>query len=100
MALLDLKTDLKSLKYGQDQPGGGSSNQPYIKTDINTVDSTFNQLRLTKFDDGFVRGGIVGSLNASVVDTVRIGKFFLDFPKGTRRACPILILSFRLSGIK
>lgn len=82
MPLLNLKTNLKSLKYGQDQPGGGSSRQPYITTDINTVDRPFNRLRLTKFDDGLVRGGIVGALNASVVDTLRIGKFFLDFPKG------------------
>jgi hypothetical protein len=103
--LLTLKTDLKSLKYGQDQPGGGSSRQPYIQTDINTIDAptpliradfpTFfggslpvnidinlNRLRLTKFDDGLIRGGIIGATNAAVVDTLRIGKFFLDFPKG------------------
>ena len=34
MPLVDLKTNLKSLKYGRDQPFGGSSNQPYIKTPI------------------------------------------------------------------
>ena len=80
--LLTLKTDLKSLKYGQDTPGGGDSGQPYIKTDINTVDSGFNQFRLTRFDDGLIRGGIVGAANASVTDTLRIGKFLTDFPKG------------------
>ena len=80
--LLTLKTDLKSLKYGQDRPGGGDSGQPYIKTDINTVDSGFNRLRLTKFDDGLIRGGVIGALNASVVDTIRIGKFLTDPPKG------------------
>ena len=82
MPLLNLKTNLKSLKYGQDQPGGGDSRQPYIKTDINTVDTGFNRLRLTKFDDGLIRGGVIGALNSSVVDTLRIGKFFLDAPKG------------------
>ena len=82
MGLLDLKTDLKSLKYGKDRPGGGDSGQPYIKTDINTIDQGFNRLRLTKFDDGLIRGGVVGALNASVVDTLRIGKFFKDFPHG------------------
>ena len=51
MPLIDLRTDLKSLKYGHDRPNGGSSNQPYIKVDINTVDSDFNQFRLTRFDD-------------------------------------------------
>lgn len=80
--LLTLKTDLKSLKYGQDRPGGGDSGQPYIKTDINTVDRGFNQFRLTRFDDGLIRGGAIGALNASVVDTLRIGKFFTDPPKG------------------
>ena len=82
MPLIDLKTDLKSLKYGKDRPGGGDSGQPYIKTDINTIDQGFNRLRLTKFDDGLIRGGAVGALNASVVDTLRIGKFFKDFPQG------------------
>jgi hypothetical protein len=80
--LLTLNTDLKSLKYGYDQPNGGSSREPYIKVDINSVDATFNKVRLTKFDDGLVRGGMVGAINASVVDTLRIGKFFTDFPKG------------------
>jgi len=82
MPLLDLKTNLKSLKYGQDQPGGGDSRQPYITTDINTVDRPFNRLRLTKFDDGLIRGGAIGAINSSIVDTFRIGKFFLDAPKG------------------
>ena len=80
--LLDLKTDLKSLKYGQDRPGGGDSGQPYIKTDINTVDSGFNKFRLTKFDDGLIGGGVIGALNASVTDTLRITKFLTDAPQG------------------
>jgi hypothetical protein len=82
MSLLDLKTDLKSLRYGSDTPGGGDSGQPYIKTDINTVDSGINKLRFTKFDDGLIRGGAVGAIGASVVDTLRISKFLTDFPKG------------------
>jgi hypothetical protein len=82
MSLLDLKTDLKSLKYGNDRPGGGDSGQPYQKVDINTVDRGFNRFRMTKFDDGLVRGGVVGAANAAVVDTLRIGKFLTDFPKG------------------
>jgi hypothetical protein len=82
MALLDLKTNLKSLKYGSDTPGGGNSGQPYQQVDINTADSGFNRFRMTKFDDGLVRGGVVGAANASIVDTFRIGKFLKDFPKG------------------
>lgn len=82
MPLRDLKTDLKSLKYGHDRPGGGNSGQPYYHVDINKADSGFNKFRLTNFDDGLVRGGIVGAANASIVDTLRIGKFLTDFPKG------------------
>jgi hypothetical protein len=32
MPLIDLKTNLKNIKFGADQPGGGSSNLPYIQT--------------------------------------------------------------------
>jgi hypothetical protein len=90
MPLINLQTDLKSIKYGQDRPGGGDSGLPYIQTDINSLDNPnrtqvgrlINKLRFTKFDDGLVRGGIIGAVNASVVDTLRIGKFLLDAPKG------------------
>ena len=40
MPLLNLQTDLKSLKYGQDQPGGGSSGQPFITTNVNDPHGT------------------------------------------------------------
>jgi hypothetical protein len=33
MPLVDLKTNLKSLKYGQDRINEGNSGQPYITTD-------------------------------------------------------------------
>lgn len=34
MPLIQLQTNLKSLTFGRDRPGGGSSNQPYITVDI------------------------------------------------------------------
>jgi hypothetical protein len=34
MGLINLKTDLKNLKYGKDRKGGGDSGQPYIKSNI------------------------------------------------------------------
>jgi hypothetical protein len=74
-------TKLKSLKFGATGTPGDST-KPYVVTDINTVDTPFNRFRLTKFDDGFIRGGAVGAANASAVDTVRISKFLTDFPKG------------------
>lgn len=76
MSLVDLKTDLKSLKYGQDRPGGGDSGQPYIVTDINTA-----SLRIP-FDDGSMRYGIVGALKASETDRLRINKFLYSGIQG------------------
>ena len=76
MPLIDLKTNLKSLKYGKDRPGGGDSNQPYITNDINDPTNVLG------FDDGLVRGGAVGAVRSSVIDTLRIGKFLTDVPKG------------------
>jgi len=35
MPLINIKTDLKSLKFGRDRRGGGSSKQPYVKSSIN-----------------------------------------------------------------
>lgn len=84
MPLIDLLniTKLKSLKWGNDQPHGGSSNEPYIKVDINKLDSLGNQIRFSRFDDGLVRGGALGALQSSTTDLIRIGKFLTDFPKG------------------
>ena len=75
-------TKLRSLKYGNDTSDGGNSGQPYVKTELKDIDKPFTKFRLTKFDDGLIRGGAIGALNASVVDTIRIGKFLKDFPKG------------------
>ncbi len=75
-------TKLRSLKYGNDTSNGGNSGQPYMKVELKDVDKPFNRFRLTKFDDGLIRGGAIGALNASAVDTLRIGKFLKDFPKG------------------
>lgn len=76
------KTSLKSLKYGHDSLDGGDSGQPYIKTDINNVDTGINRLRFSKFDDGLIRGGAIGAIGSSLVDTIRISKFLTDLPRG------------------
>jgi hypothetical protein len=103
MALRDLVNDttLKSLKYGSDQLGGGASGQPYVTT--NVTDPHLTNLILAKGglgsllqragitpgvtinniigkDDGFVRGGIVGSSTSAIVDTVRVGSWILNNP--------------------
>jgi hypothetical protein len=53
-----------------------------MKVELKDLDKPFTKLRLTKFDDGLIRGGAVGALNAAAVDTLRIGKFLTDLPKG------------------
>ena len=34
MSLVNLQTNLKSLKFGKDRPGPGDSGQPYVKIPI------------------------------------------------------------------
>jgi hypothetical protein len=75
MALIDLKTNLKSLKYGSDRIGGGNSGQPYIQTNI-------GEGIIGNVDDGLIRGGGAGAIKSSAVDTLRIGKFLADAPRG------------------
>lgn len=84
MGLIDLKTDLKSLRFGKDQLGGGSSGQPYIQTPF---PEKANTLQLTKINgaslsyDFPIRGGALALIN-STEDTTRIARFLLDAPKG------------------
>ena len=75
MPLIDLKTNLKSLKYGSDRIGGGNSGQPYIQTNI-------GEGIIGNVDDGLIRGGGAGAIKSAAVDTLRIGKFLADNPRG------------------
>jgi hypothetical protein len=72
-------TALKSLKFGNDRLGGGSSNQPYIKNPI--LDEP-GQLSLAD-DDFLLRGGLKAPINA-IEDVARLTKYMFDFrsPKG------------------
>ena len=72
MGLIDLKTDLKSLRYGKDTLGGGYSGQPYIQTPI---PDSFNDLGAN--EDFILRGGI-GAVRDSLTDIKRLGKMFID----------------------
>ena len=79
MGLIDLKTDLKSLKFGNDRIGGGNSGQPYITSPI--PDGTN---RLGVLDNDFLlRGGITAVTNSGE-DVIRLGKYFtsLRSPSG------------------
>lgn len=69
MSLLDLKTNLKSLKFGGDRFDGGSSNQPFIQTSIpdTNSDPSVNQ------PDFLLRQETIKN---SLVDVERLGKWF------------------------
>ena len=72
MGLIDLKTDLKSLRYGNDRIGGGNSGQPYITTTI--PDDISSYIGTTDF---LLRGGI-NAVRDSAEDIKRLGKMFID----------------------
>ena len=73
-------TDLKSLKYGNDRPNGGSSSEPFIKTPI--PDDKSN---ITSFIDGddILRGGVLAPVEAAE-DSLRLTKYLFDLksPQG------------------
>ena len=76
-------TVLRGLKYGNDQPGGGSSGEPYITQAIPLA--TQQQPTSTNIwlsDSGLIRGGFTGATSASGKDFLRIGKFLTSAPRG------------------
>lgn len=94
MPLINFKTNLTTLKYGLDQPGGGYSGQPYMQfpiEDANTPTSIKNLYEANRYGLDFpIRGGAItqliqGEFGAitSTVDRERIQKFFKDAPRGT-----------------
>ena len=72
MPLIDLKTDLKSLRYGNDTLGGGDSGQPYIQK---AIPDSFNNLGSR--EDFLLRGGI-NTVADSITDVSRLTKMFFD----------------------
>jgi hypothetical protein len=71
-------TQLKSLKFGKDRPGGGDSGQPYIQKPISEPG------QLAQADSDFLlRGGIKAPLDAAA-DVSRLSKYFtnLKSPEG------------------
>jgi hypothetical protein len=70
MGLIDLKTNLKTLKYGNDQKGGGSSNQPYI---VAPIPDGYTE----NASDFLLRNGRL-NLVSSEQDVSRLTKLFKD----------------------
>jgi hypothetical protein len=99
MPLLDLKTNLTSLKFGNDRLNGGNSGQPYIKTPIIGDRYATQGAPQTLIDyaianknslDYPIRGGQtnfeIGSQTLTIssqIDRERIAKFLKDAPRGT-----------------
>ena len=90
MPLENLRTDLRSLKYGNDQPGNGSSKQPYIQTPIGGKGVRLNPFSDTEYlknvpdtPDFLLRGGLKAPL-AAAEDVERLTRYFgdLNSPKG------------------
>ena len=72
MPLIDLKTDLKSLRYGKDTLGGGDSGQPYIQKPIpDSASNLFSQ------EDFILKGG-ANAVSDSLTDVSRLTKMFFD----------------------
>jgi len=87
MPLVDLKTDLTSLKFGKDRPGGGSSKQPFIVKDIPGKDKSFldqiqddrekSQFGFSVANDFGLRGGFLRP-GAAKDDVERILKLYTE----------------------
>ena len=73
MGLIDLKTDLKSLKYGLDRRGGGSSKEPFITKTIPEGDTP-----------GATRDVLLrqGTIQANIDDTSRLTKLLFSTTRG------------------
>jgi hypothetical protein len=74
MPLVDLKTNLKSLRYGNDRPFGGSSKQPYIQT---SIPEDPDQIGNPQGIDYLLRNGSLYVATANQ-DTSRILKLLTD----------------------
>lgn len=89
MPLVDLKTDLKSLKYGKDRPGGGSSKQPFVQTSAkNSFDLPLDKLGndvagIPAGPDFIVRGGLLAPVRA-LTDSSRLFQLFTQTPIGVQ----------------
>jgi len=83
MPLIDLQTNLRSLKYGMDRPGGATSKQPFITTDIpGTPEGTVpysaandNSDYEGNSPDFILRNGLL-NVQDSLQDVVRVTKWF------------------------
>jgi hypothetical protein len=82
MPLIDLKTDLKSLKFGNDRPNSGSSKQPFVQTEIPALDAAVTAVTgMTVGNDWFFRGGLL-RVGAALDDAERMLKLYFQTTTG------------------
>ena len=95
MPLLDLKTNLKSLRFGRDRPDGGSSNQPYVTTTVPVGFRDINNPLLTLGSKDFLLRGGTGAFVDSAQDVIRLSKMFTDLktPSGIQFTAKQQLLS-------
>lgn len=65
-----------NLPYGKDEPGGGSSRQPFVVRGVDTRWSPSN------FDDGLTPFGIVSMVSRTAADLSRVTQFLYTTTKG------------------
>ena len=75
MGLVDLQTDLTSLRYGKDTVGGGWSGQPYV---TKNPPNDLEDISRTGGPDFLLRGGTLFP-GAAINDVSRLTKMFFDF---------------------
>ncbi len=95
MPLIDFRTDLTTLKYGADRPGGGWSGQPYIQSPNPSLPPTVTTEAFDLFNNFYtankttrdypLRGGASSNLQtpAGRIDRARIQAFLNDKAAGT-----------------
>lgn len=94
MPLINFRTNLTSLRFGADRPGGGDSGQPFVQFPIDDAAAppifrAYYEANRTGLDFP-VRGGAITTLLdggtgliSSTIDRERIQKFFGSAPRGT-----------------
>tara|TARA_R110001592_G_scaffold26988_3_gene100452 strand:+ start:114 stop:1910 length:1797 start_codon:yes stop_codon:yes gene_type:complete len=78
MPLIEMTSDLTSLKFGRDRRGGGNSGQPYFTKDIPGRLESIDQRNSVLGTDFLIRGGALSAVNV-LEDEQRLGKFLTDF---------------------
>tara|TARA_Y100001972_G_scaffold59205_1_gene72539 strand:- start:3629 stop:6436 length:2808 start_codon:yes stop_codon:yes gene_type:complete len=93
MPLINLKTDLKSLKYSKDRPEGASSKEPFITKDIPGTDEDRKAGIVSDGGPDFMlRGGVLAPLRA-FDDLKRTKDLFFQTPKGLLFTAKMNLLS-------